>query len=217
MLPSSIKVTIDGHEVNVPRARLGLFLHLEYHLSTLRKATEDRSSSRIVGAIHQYLELAAGQSIDMPTMTWIEFYSLFVEVRGLNTLPRDLPMLKGAGFRRRDPAPWDHPYRPRILWIHMIASTYGWARAEIEYLWPEDAAVYVQEILTDEQLQKEWEHMLSSVAHPVDKQGKDKYVKIARPAWMSPKPRKTKIPKRMLPMGHIINISGVEPEDIDDD
>jgi hypothetical protein len=110
-----------------------------------------------------------------------------------------------------------HSYlSPFILWIRLIATAYGWSKTEIESLWPEDAAIYVQEILTDEQIRKEWEHSLSTVAHPLDKQGKDQYRPLRRPSWMSPRPRKTRIPRNMLPKGHIINISGVELDDLDD-
>jgi hypothetical protein len=202
--------------MRISRARLGRFLQLERHLSDLREAIKEKDSGGVVSAIHSYLSEATETEINISDMTWFDFYGLFLAIRGLNTLPRDLPMLKGAGFKRKDPFPWDHPARPFILWIHLIATAYGWSKTEIESLWPEDAAIYVQEILTDEQIRKEWEHSLSTVAHPLDKQGKDQYRPLRRPSWMSPRPRKTRIPRNMLPKGHIINISGVELDDLDD-
>lgn len=216
MPPSSIRVTIDGREVKISRARLGLFLSLERHLTDLRKAINGRNSGLAVQAILSYLQEATDKQIDIGDMPWYEFYSLFTQIRTLNTLSRELPMLKGSGFKRRDPVPWDHAYRPSILWIHLIATAYSWSLTEIENLWPEDGATYVQEILTDEQLRKEWEYMLSSVAHPRDKKGKDLFTPLPRPSWMTSKPKKQRLLRKMQPVGTIINISGIELNDLDD-
>ena len=130
-------------------------------------------------------------------------------------LPSNIPLLKSLA---RDSAkvPWDHKERPFIMWIHIIASTYGWSLTEIRSLWPEEAAIYVQEILLDEQLDREWDHMLSPVAHSADKSGKDVYKRLQRPSWMAPRPRKQKLLRKTLPQGHIINISGIKEVDLDD-
>jgi hypothetical protein len=183
----------------------------------MAEAVKERRSGDIVVAIHSYLNLALDEQIKLNDLPWYEIVAAFMTIRTMNTLPVDLPMLK---FPFRGPenvtAPWNHPQRPFIMWIHVLAANYGWTLTEIRNLWPEDAAMYVQEITTDEQLQKEWEYMLSTVAHPRDEKGRDLFKPLRRPAWMSPRPRKTKLAKKSLPMGNIINISGIEDEDLDE-
>ena len=215
MPPSSIRVTIDGREVEIRRARLGHFLDLERHSSAFYEAVKKRDSGAAVSALLAYLKEALPEEIDLSSLPWFEITNLFLYIGSLNMLPSNIPLLKSLA---RDSAkvPWDHKERPFIMWIHIIASTYGWSLTEIRSLWPEEAAIYVQEILLDEQLDREWDHMLSPVAHSADKSGKDVYKRLQRPSWMAPRPRKQKLLRKTLPQGHIINISGIKEVDLDD-
>lgn len=216
MPQASVKVTLNGYEVSISRARLGLFLELERNLHDLSQAVKERNSGGVVVALHTYLREASGEPLNFEEAPWQEIINAFFATRAMNSLPEDLPMLKYP-FRGKENSavPWDHPQRPFIIWIHVIANNYGWSLTEIESLWPEDAATYVQEIVTDEQLRKEWEHMLSPVTHSHDKNGKDLFTPLMRPNWMSSRPRLTLIPKEVLPQGVVVNISGVEKEDLD--
>lgn len=215
MPPSSIRVTIDGREVEILRARLGHFLILERHSSDFYEAIKKRDSGAAASAMMAYLKVALPEEVNLSELPWLKIMSLFITVRGLNALPRDIPLLNSRS-QELAKTPWDHKKRPYIMWIHILASTYGWSLTEIRSLWPEEAVIYVQEILFDEQLDREWEHMLSPVSHPADKRGKDLYKKLQRPSWMAPRPRKQKLLRAGLPQGLIINISGVEVADLDD-
>jgi hypothetical protein len=215
MPPSSIRVTIDEREVEILRARLGRFLILERYSSDFYEAIKERNSGTAILALLAYLKEALPEDVDLEPLMWLDITTLFITTRALNALPRDVPLLKVHLAEPNSP-PWDHKGRPFIMWIHIIASEYGWPLAEIRNLWPEEAVMHVQEILLDEQLEREWEHTLSPVAHSADKQGKDTYKKLRRPAWMSPRPQKQKLLRKTLPQGLIINISGVEAVDLDD-
>jgi len=213
----SVKVALGGHEVDVFRARLGLFLQLERYRQNVSDAIKERHSGDVAVSLFEYLRLATREELEYGALPWHEIITAYINIELLNALPKDLPMLKHPmkGGENR-PVPWHHPQRPFIMWIHILATSYGWSLAEIEELWPEDAAAYVQEIATDEQFRKEWEHMLSPIAHPTNKKGKDLFKPLARPSWMATRPRKTKILRKMLPAGTTVDLSGVTLSDTDD-
>lgn len=216
MPPSSVRVKIDGREVEVSRARLGLFLQLERIGRDYLDAVDRHDSGACVKAMHQYIQTASGIRFELDEEKWYEFYTTFMGLKIMNTIDADIPMLKNPIRVMADP-PWNHPERPYLIWIHIIASTYGWSRAEIEDLWPEVAAAFVQEIALDDQFEKEWEHALSPVSHPRDKRGKDLYRPLIRPPWMAgARVKKQKFLRKTLPVGTIIDLSGVSAEDLDD-
>jgi len=215
MPPSSVRVTIGEREITVSRARLGLFLKLEKVLSDIASAIKRRCSADVATAIISYLKLAIDEEIDLEGKPWYEICAPFILVRALNTLDADIPMLRSSR-KEGKPPPWDHDRRKILMWIHILSVNYGWSLTEVEGLWPEDAATFVQEIYIDDQFKKEWDHYLSPITHPRNKEGKDLYRPLARPSWMMTKPKKTRIPRKILPYGTIIDISGVSPEDLDD-
>jgi len=70
----------------------------------------------------------------------------------------------------------------------------------------------IQEILTDDQLEKEFAHSLSEVAYEYSSQTKKSHkVPLDRPVWMRPKfikaEKKIKIPANLIPIGNTINLS----------
>ncbi|KKL45509.1 hypothetical protein LCGC14_2354950, partial [marine sediment metagenome] len=118
------------------------------------------------------------------------------------------------------PVPWDHSERSIIMWIHLIASCYSWSKEDIENLWPEEATAFVQEIIADEQHEREFVHSLSKVAYEYQKSsGKSRYKPLSQPAWMrfrQPIQKKhliTKVPKGLLPVGNVIYPEGTRDEE----
>jgi hypothetical protein len=71
----------------------------------------------------------------------------------------------------------------------------------------ENAFALMQEISTERQLQREWEHSLSERSVVFDAQTKKaRFVPLERPVWMQAeikKPGKIKVPKSMMPVGPI--------------
>jgi hypothetical protein len=122
----------------------------------------------------------------------------------------DIPLMKNTGSKSPK-LPWDYDTRMTVLWVHILASAYHWSLDDINQLWPEDAAAYIEEIFVDEQLEREWQHSMTTLAYKYDKKGKGTLVPLVRPSWMrkSGGPKATRIPRRLIPTGTIIDLSGV--------
>ena len=79
-----------------------------------------------------------------------------------------------------------------------------------------EAFAKIQEIVVDEQLDREFIYGLSEVAYRYDKASKSsKFVPLPRPVWMRPKiepVKKVLIPAAMLPMGVVMTDGVLPPE-----
>lgn len=130
----------------------------------------------------------------------------------------DLPITTPSNEKQKDEA-WDYPSRTWHIYSHLLAKTYGWALEYISQLQVEEALAKIQEIMTDEQLDREFEYGLSEMAYHYDKSTKtSKFVPLPRPHWMRPavKPQaipRFKIPVNMLPMGVVV-MKGVLPPEL---
>lgn len=210
----SAKLNLGGLEVEVPRARLGLYLQLALASSSIGKAVKARDIGACATSIRDYLGLCVvnvTNHFDLTQLSGVEILSAYVELSELNSYAIDIPMTKTRTIERQKNSPWDYDGRVLVLWVHILASAYRWSLAEIHNLWPEEAAAYIEEILVDDQLRREWEHSLSTLAYKYDKKGKGTYTPLSRPDWMrrSGEPKPTKIPRRLIPVGTIIDLSGV--------
>jgi hypothetical protein len=128
-----------------------------------------------------------------------------------------LPILKDApDDGKNKPASWDYEGRNWALWSHLLAKNYGWTLEYIGDLDVNEALARVQEILTDEQLEKEFIHSLSEVAYPYNKSTKKQHYKpLSRPYWMkaiAPEIKMVKFNREFLPMGLVHDMSGMPLE-----
>jgi hypothetical protein len=206
----SAQVNLGGRRLTIERARLGLFLRLLRWSNKTREAIKHEDSGALAQSILGYVKEYVAD-IDANTVPGIDIVAACAQLQTLNQFTIAIPILKSIGSAPDKKNPWDYDERVIVLWIHMIASAYHWALNEIRNLWPDEAAQFVQEILIDDQLTREWEYSLSQVAYKYDKKGKGELVPLGRPAWMlAGAPRTTRIPKRLLPVGHIIDLSGVK-------
>lgn len=135
---------------------------------------------------------------------------------GLSKSPQvELPILSPSDERSKDES-WDYPDRTWHLYSHMLAKAYGWTLSEISQLRVEEALAKIQEIIVDEQLDREFYYGLSEIAYHYDKNSKvSRFVPLQRPHWMRPKMqpiKKSPIPKSMLPIGNIISDGVLPPE-----
>lgn len=103
---------------------------------------------------------------------------------------------------------WEYSGRTWFVWLHLLASAYGWSINYIEYLDIDNAIALLQEILVDSQLKKEWEWSMSEIAYQYNEHTKtSKFVPLDRPEWMQPisKPvKKTKIRISDIPVGLVM-------------
>lgn len=219
MVERSVIVALGGREWKISRARLGGFLRLQQARDSLNHGIEEADNGKIVDSIFEFVrvsipDLEANEFYQSP---WYEAFFAYSQVEELNRLPRgaEFAILKFPTESKGRPVPWDNHLRAVIIWIHLIAKNYAWSKEEIENLWPEEAVAYVQEIMADEQMDREFIHMLSQVAYEYNKTTKkSQYRPLARPLWMvmqSPEEVITTMRRDFLPMGKVLY-----PDEADD-
>lgn len=110
---------------------------------------------------------------------------------------------------------WSYPQRTWNLYSHMLCKTYGWDLEYVAQLDVFDALAHIQEIITDDQLEKEFYYGLSENAYSYDpRTKKSKFIPLPRPHWMRKKARpiqKFIIPASMIPSG-VINMDALPDE-----
>lgn len=172
----------------------------------IRAAEEGRGFAE---SIYSLLSAALGVSPKLLSQIyWIDLLLAFNAVC-LHNLPHlSLPLLNGTGASQKSKRdPWDYDGRMWYLYANLIARAYGWSLEQISQLKVEDALAIIQEILTDEQLDREFRWGMSTVAYSEDKGSKSmKFNELPRPYWMRPpiQPvKKFKIASRFLPVGEV--------------
>jgi hypothetical protein len=206
-----IEVTIAGLVQKVERVRLGSYLKLQRAAKHLSEAAAQADTGAIAEALFEYLkacipDLDRGEFNEAP---WYEVISAFQSLRQLNSIrgAENFSMLTNAAPNDGKTVAWDHDERHVLIWIHTIANAYKWAKAEIENLWPEEAIGYIQEILAEDQLEKEFLYSLSEIAYPYDKATKkSKFKPMQRPLWMvaGGGRKNDRVLKSMLPVGNVV-------------
>lgn len=187
------------------------WLNLEAHREQLTKATETGDFPDRVFAL---LSVAFDSHPD-ESASWENTVFSLIEATRLQP-DKNLPFLKDAPKEGGKPADWDYDGREWAYWSHLIAKTYGWTLEYIGELDVNEALARVQEILTDEQLEREFYYGLSEIAYPYNKSTKQNHFKpLGRPYWMKPVTapiQKTMIRKDMLPVGLVNDVSGMPQE-----
>lgn len=106
-------------------------------------------------------------------------------------------------------SPWDYEGRTWHLYSHLLAKAYGWKLDYISQLQVEEALAKIQEILTDEQLGREFIYSLSEIAYPYDQSTKKStFQPLPRPAWMRTPIKPTQkliMPLSSIPVGNVNN------------
>lgn len=209
----SLTINLNGREFKVARARLGLFLDLEIVSSRMDKAVEKDDTGAICDALFDYL--SACIPIDRNAFygaSWHEIINAYVSLVVMNRIRGDFAIIS-RNMGRAKPVPWDYPERSKVVWIHMLASTYNWSKHDIENLVIEDAVGFIQEIQVDEQMRNEFEHSISEIAYQYDQASKkSKYVPLRRPAWMVLRKElpKVRLAKAYLPQGKIVAMEEIK-------
>ena len=132
-----------------------------------------------------------------------------------NPVDPSLPLMKDSTGQTK-PVDWNYPNRTWPYYSHILAGAYGWTLDYIADLNVNDALAHIQEVLTTEHLDREFERSLSEVAYRYDKSTKKSiYVPMDRPYWMRVKRKeikKTKMKRSLLPVGMGVDISGLPDE-----
>ena len=201
------EVVLGGRVVFIARARLGLHLRLARIAERVEEGLGRRDVHAAAESIRAYCR-HTGCSPD--GATGVETLAAYTRLIAMNGLRWLLPFMRAQTPPGQPPA-YDYPDRVYAWWVHKLASRYGWTRPEIEALWPEEAACYLQEIFVAECDEADERRSLSEMAYSYNKHTKKATFKpLPRPNWMvvrdGGKPRR--IRRDMLPVGVIIDLSG---------
>lgn len=191
---------------------LGFKKYLE--LESLKKnLVEATGSSEFPDRVFAYLSVASNVS---DKETWETTVFSLLKAFKENQPDGKLPLIKDVPKENGKPVSWDYEGRGWAMWSHMIAKTYGWTSDFIAELDVNEAFGYIQEILTDEQLEMEFQYSLSDVAYPYNRSTKKNHFKpLPRPYWMKvaiPPIKKMKFRADFLPVGLVEDVSGMPME-----
>lgn len=146
-------------------------------------------------------------------LPWLSLMLLLVWIKQVNQ-PTKIPLLVTKSQEKNRPLSWDYSGREWHYWSHLLAKTYGWGLEEIKQLDVDVALAHIQEILTDEQLEREFLWSMSEIAYPYNPTTKQsKFSPLPRPYFMqmvAPEPKKVKMLKILAPVGEIRDASGFE-------
>lgn len=131
------------------------------------------------------------------------------------SIDTSLPLLQPSPKEKKG-EDWEYPGRSWNFYSHILAKSYGWTLDYIAELDTLEALGHIQEILTGEQIDREFIYSLSEIAYPYNKTTKKgEFKPLTRPYWMRPisKPiKKIRIKRSMMPMGHVVDASGLGAE-----
>lgn len=201
--------------VNPKRSKFGKWTRLEKIAADIDKAVENNITQFPILVI-SYISTA----LFLPTkllnkLSWLPTIILFEFAREINS-PTKIPLLQNKKENKKDKNKlgWDYDGRNWHYWSHLLAKQYGWELEYIENLDVDVALAHIQEIFTDEQLDREFLWSMSEIAYPYNSTTKQsKFSPLPRPYFMqseAPKIQKIKIRADMMPVGNIKDISGME-------
>lgn len=198
---------------NKPAPRLKKWIELESKKEKIIQAVE--SNGNFPSELFDYVSTAWG--IDKK---WYEYADWTNIIKAFYLCLSQSPQVKlpltSPNDEKLKEESWDYPERNWYLYSHLIAKSYGWTLETISNLRVEDALATIQEIIVDNQLEREFQHGLSEIAYQYDRNTKtSKFVPLPRPHWMRQKImpiKKFKVPASMLPVGNVIADGVLPPE-----
>lgn len=204
---------LKGKSYTPERFKLKKWVEFEHIQKQLDQAIRDQNVDEYERKICLLISFAFGVSeeeiLDAP---WYEQIQLASGITEINNI-KHIPLLQKDSTKRPEiKEPWEYEGRTWFWWVNKLAKNYSWNREYIAELDIDEALALLQEILVDEQLQKEWEWSKTEIAYPYNETTKkSKFQPLTRPQWMIGEPvkaadvPKVKILKKMLPVGRIIN------------
>jgi hypothetical protein len=204
-----VKIIIDDGAV-LPRCRL--LAHLQ--LSEIEIKIKNSLQPVLISAlIIEYLALAGLTDEQIKRASTYELLEAFFALRQLNAWQWLLPWLANSETGPTQSEFYDYSGRRWAVWVHRLASRYGWSRGEIFNLWPEEAAAYIQEIMVSEYHEREDRRALSEISYKYDQASKtSQFIPAPVYSWMvdekPPAPIRTSI--KLLPVGNIIKMEDGE-------
>jgi len=190
----------------ISRVKFRDWLTLEDIRSQVKEAADQGENDKVSSLLCSYLSAALCHG-NWGKLPWEDVLNEYAFAVNLHTPSRDFRIFsvdaKKKAFRINDSS-W-------YSWSSVLAVAYGWDLKYIAELDIDDAISLIQEVLYDEQLQKEWEWTLSEKSVSYDERGEGKFNPLDRPQWMRERREekvidvpKVKIRADMIPPGIII-------------
>lgn len=207
------KITLGKNTYTVSRAKFKLWIELGEIQEKILSAVDAQDTDGIGDGIVLYVSKALGiDASEISDLPWKETASAYSLLLSENLNIKQLPFMKHHRKSQEDEKEvYDYPGRLWYSYAHRIMREYGWKLSDISELDVDDALALVQEILISEQLNKEWEWMLSEKSSGYDEAAKRaKFIELPRPDWMKPipkPPKQVRIPRYMMPKGNVMKIT----------
>ena len=156
-------------------------------LQQYHRSTEVGNRDGLVSSLYSYVSTAFSVSTEeLQLLPWYEITRAFKEIYQINIPSINFPMLrKRIKKETNEEIGWEYPGRTWYVWLHLLANEYGWNINYIEHLDIDDGIALLQEILVNDQLNKEWEWSRSEFAYSYNQNTKtSKFIPLERPEWM---------------------------------
>ncbi len=196
----STTIVLGGHTFRCTRVPFRGFLRIQKALRVIREDDPYEGLKR----------LFAAHGVEVPKQARIlEVFEAAAALIRLDRIRGVLPFLKDTEEEVNLDS-WHYESRRVIVWMDVLAQAYGWTGEQILSMDVDAILCFVQEALVANQLEKEWEHSLSTIAYAHNaKTKKTTYLPLSRPFWMRgvlKEPKKMRIPKSLLPLGVVISL-----------
>ena len=198
-------------EYPLVRSKLRAWLVLEDFYTGIIEAAEKGNREEFVSSFYSYVSAALSIPIEeLQSLPWYEVTRAFKEIYQINIPSLDFPILRRKMLEERNKKiEWDYLGRDWYIWLHLLSKEYGWDIDYISNLEPNDGIALLQEILLDEQLEKEWQWSMSEMAYSYNEHTKiTKFIPLERPDWMQPivpkEIKKVKIKASEIPVGIVL-------------
>lgn len=213
-------ITILGKPITFKRLTLRGWSQLENLKKSMDDAVLGKDFDKYYICLVQFIETSMSpfREIEWKVVPWYEAITAYSEAVKLNLPTLEFPILASTKAENKK-LPWEYDGRQWYFWLHILASNYGWDEYKIGDTDIDTALGLYQEILLEEQLDKEWTYSLSEIAFPYNSSTKkSEYKPLDRPEWMLPiSPKQLpviKMRKEMMPVGNIIDMTEKPKKDI---
>jgi hypothetical protein len=213
-MSNEVQASIGGQQYVVKRARLKCWLELEDIKRDMKSAVERKDMVSLTECFYRYLSTAFTFSReDFDKAYWREVALTYASIELMNVPRKRFPIQKS---RQKDTNnAWEYDGRSWYLWLHTFSKVYGWSLEEISNLDIETGIGLMEEILVNEQLEKEFQWSMTELAYPYNQNTKkSEFHPMKRPDWMEGlrevKIKKVFIKQSMLPVGNVINNTGMD-------
>lgn len=194
--------------------KFGRWVALEEQKNRILKAVGE-SSDEFPNELFTFLSTALHLSHrHFRKASWIKVVQAFYKCLELTRCQFELPIFEPNNVKIEDVA-WDYHNRPWHVYVHMLAKEYGWTIEYIYNLSIKDAMCAIQEILLDDQLEKEFQWTMSErSAYYDDKSKTTKLNPLPRPQWMMKHVSKDDLPKIKIPVGMMPTGAGITQDEL---